>query len=377
MGYWGAAFKAFAQNLPSIAINIHPLFNGSIVTYLNTTLHITDSTIISNETFLQFQYGAHLTPTQRYDGNSLSATDASGSLPISYTDSPDGLRQWVCERAPVGKIVVQFMAEPRGDVAGVAGRNDLRANQGGVIGQGYSFLPYPPGQNQWNTTVSWTIREDVPDGTRFASSLGDSDDQSAVGRPNQLIHSLYFAVGRLQRWPAWDIGENSKGPTSNNERQFSMYWIGELPWNSTALASTTQKLYEGTANYFNDHESDFRVFYRHDYTAFGGAGGYKSFLMEYAEGSEEENPELAIENLISHEIVHGFAITSPYTDLDKWYVEGVAECLSTIGPFIGGSLGRETFVRWLNDNAQDYYTASPLGRTWESLITNYWTQGTQ
>ncbi|KAI9897908.1 hypothetical protein N3K66_007764 [Trichothecium roseum] len=369
-----------AQDLPSIEINLRPVFAGPDLAFLNTTLRISDPSITAaNQTLLQFQLGQHLSPAQRYDDDGLVAADDDGDLPISYVDDPSAdRRQWTLGRTPVGDVTVRFAAQPRGEVSGIAGRSDLRSDQGGAVGQGYSFLPYPPGTQEWNTTVSWTLGDDAPDGTRFASSLGDSEtgsssssSSSATGRPDQLIHTTYFAAGQLQRWPAWT--EEAGDPATSD---FAMYWIGDLPWDAPALASSTETLYRGTARYFSDAESDFRVFLRRDPSAFGGAGGYKSFLMEYAVGSEEESPAAATENLISHEIVHGFALTNPSSEFDKWYTEGVAEYLAAVGPFAGGTLDRATFVRWLNDNAQDYYTASPLGRTWESLVTDYWTQGT-
>ncbi|CAM1504771.1 Fc.00g023620.m01.CDS01 [Cosmosporella sp. VM-42] len=364
------ASLAVAQDLPRLGINIAPLYEDDSVTFLNMTLRMKDSRAKANTTLLYFEINKpQLSPSQRYDGDALTATDDEGVLPLSYTDVSGWKRNWVASRDPVGEIAFNFLAEPRWNVSGVAGRNDLRHDQGGAIGQGFDFIPYPNAQEDWEFVIDWDIPESAPAGTKFASSLGDVQGSSATGWPTKVLYSTYFAVGKLNRWPAW-------GEESTSGQEFAMYWIGDLPWDSTALASRTGEIYLGTAKYFSDSKSDYRVFYRRDFAAYGGAGGYKSFLMEYTEGSEIANPRESIENLISHEIIHAFAQMYPSTDYDKWYVEGVAEYLAAVAPYEGGALNKTTFVQWLNDNAQDYYTASPLTRTWDTLITNYWTQGT-
>ncbi|KAF7553513.1 hypothetical protein G7046_g7090 [Stylonectria norvegica] len=368
------AVFAAAQELPRLGINISPLFNGSDVAYLNTTLRINDPSAKANRTLLYFEVNkSYLSPSQRYDGDALTAYDDKGELPITYTDVSGWKRTWVAKRNPVGEIAINFLAEPRWNVSGVAGRNDLRFDQGGAIGQGNAFIPWPPAEEDWEMTVNWDIPESAPSGTRFASSFGDVSGGSATGWPVQILAKAYFSVGQLKRWPAW---EDSVSRRAQKGQAFAMYWIGDLPWDAEVLAARTSEIYFGTAKYFSDSESDFRVFYRHDYEAYGGAGGYKAFLMEYTEGSELEHPQEMIENLVSHEIIHGFAETYPGSDYDKWYGEGIAEYLGCVAPFVGGALNKTTFKEWLNDNAQDYYTASPLGRTWITLITNYWTQGT-
>ena len=363
------ATLAGAQSLPKLNIGISPLFKDTALTFLNFTLQIQDARSKANSTLVSFPINRPLSPSQRYDGDGLLAFDGKGALPLISTDV-NGKRTWSLSRDPSGKINVYFLAEPRGDIEGVVGRSDLRFDQGGALGAGYSFIPYPPGDDQWEMTVEWDLSEAPSSGARFASSFGDVPKASATGVPNQVLDSAHFAVGsNLQRWPAWSEEQSGK-------KQFAMYWMGDLPWDSTSLASRTKKIYNGTANYFSDFESDFRVFYRRDFASFGGVGGWRSFLMEYRVDSAEENPEDSLLNLVSHEIIHGFAKLNPGDDYDKWYTEGIAEYLLSVAPYMGGSLDRKTFIQWLNDNAQDYYTASPLTRTWDTLITNYWTQGT-
>lgn len=372
-----SATLALAQDVPQLGVNIAPIFKDDSVSLLNITLRIQDPNAKANRTLLYFDVNRGLSPDQQYDGNGLTATDDQGLLPIPYNDVQDSQRNWVPSRDPTGEIFVNFVAEPRGDVSGIVGRNDLRSDQGGAIGQGFTFIPYPPSEEDWETTVDWDIPESAPPGTRFASSLGDAQGASATGFPAKVIHDTYFAVGQLKRWPAWgEEGSETRRRSPDGDREFGMYWIGDLPWNSSSIGSKTKEIYLGTATYFGDNESDYRVFIRHDFEAFGGVGGYKSFILEYTDGSEVESPEESLENLLSHEIIHAFAQTYPSEDIDKWYDEGIAEYLAAVGPFLGGTLDKETFIQWLNDNAQDYYSASPLSQSWKSLIEKYWTQGT-
>lgn len=371
-----SAASVLAQELPQLGISIAPIYDDDAVKYLNITLHMQDTGYKANNTMLSFGLYGYLTPEQQYDGDALTATDDQGVLPICYTDSDSGERHWRSSRDPVGEIVVNFVAEPRDKVSGVAGRNDLRLDQGGAIGQGAFFIPRPESDGRWAMTLNWDIPQSAPEGTRFASSWGDVQGSSATGYPDQALDGAYFAVGKLQRLPAWDDSDNKPlRHRSNTTQEFGMYWIGELPWDTTRLASMAEDLYRGIAKYFGDDESDFRVFYRHDFEAFGGSGGYKSFILEYTEGSEEEHSDKSIHRLLSHETIHIFALTNPSRDYDKWFVEGGAEYLMAVAPYTAGTINKTIFTEWLNNHAQDYYTSSPLSITWDKVVANYWGQG--
>lgn len=55
----------------------------------------------------------------------------------------------------------------------------------------------------------------------------------------------------------------------------------------------------------------FRVFWRKSEGGYGGAGGYYSFLLEYSEHVEEGLSAEGLENLISHESIHAYALMDP------------------------------------------------------------------
>ncbi|KAH6839469.1 hypothetical protein B0I37DRAFT_347912 [Chaetomium sp. MPI-CAGE-AT-0009] len=172
--------------------------------------------------------------------------------------------------------------------------------------------------------VEWVLPDGVPDGVRVASSLGDGVREAVVGRPERVLAKAYFAVGELQRWPGWDV------QLGEGERPFYVYWIGELPYDSERVSRIAKDMHGAIASFFGDDTSPFRA-------------------------------------------IHEYALMSPARQYDMWYREGVAQFYAVVAPFTAGAVDRGYFIRWLNNNAQSYYTGGMAGKTWESIIDNYWT----
>jgi len=66
-------------------------------------------------------------------------------------------------------------------------------------------------------------------------------------------------------------------------------------------------------------------------------------MLEYTPDStvaEELSPD-ALENLISHESVHGYALMNPDRQEDVWYQEGAAVYYAVVTPFLAGAVDRE------------------------------------
>jgi len=378
----GLSSTGGAVELPWMRVTIAPQFDGreQAVAALNMTLQLNDAKSTAGRPLLTLALNHGLTPTLRYDGDALSAADDSGPLPLSYTDTndTDAQRTWVSTRDPAGEIVVRFLAEPRKtDAQTPSGpRIDLRDDQGGVVGMGAGFIPYPPAEEEWDVRVRWVVPESAPAGTHFASSVGDERDSSAVGLPSRIIAKAYFAVGPLQRWPARDNASTNASYTrrrNDAQQDFDMYWMGNLPYDEGSVAETTKRVFLAISEFFGDDESSFRLFWRRAWAGYGGAGGYQSFLLEYSEGTEEEQSEDALKFLLSHEMIHEYALMYPTRQFDMWYREGVAQYYGAVAPFSGGATDREYFVRWLNNNAQAYYTSSTVDMEWQDILDNYWT----
>jgi len=358
---------------PSLRLTLVPVFNGPnhAVSTVNLTLELRDESARAGRPLLTMGLNNGATPTQRYDGDSLVASDAEGALGLSYADTNESnvQRTWVPARDPVGDITVRFVATPREEstATGAGPRIDLKKEQGGAVGQGSGFIPYPPDNKEWIIHINWVLSETAPPDTTAVSSLGDSLQSSDVGVPSKVLAKSYFAVGQLRRI-------SPPGPSQGSDRVFAMYWIGTFPWPIDSVAATTKRLVSAISTFFKDTTSPYRVFLRSAAAGVGGAGGYHSFLLEYTPGVEAEYSEDVLTNfLIAHESVHNYALMFPTRQYDTWYREGVANYYAAVAPFQAGAVDRAYLVRWLNNYAQAYYTGPSVNMTWQYVLDHYWT----
>jgi len=160
-----------------------------------------------------------------------------------------------------------------------------------------------------------------------------------------------------------------------------MYWLGDAPsWDMPSLGKRIASLTQAVRKFFGEDQEPFRVFWRRAAKGYGGAGGFRSFMLEYTPGpnstvTEELSPS-ALENLISHESVHGYALMSPVRQEDVWYREGAAVYYAVVAPFLAGVVDRGYLTHWLNNAAQSYYTGGTTRLDWKYVMENYWS-GTQ
>jgi predicted metalloprotease with PDZ domain len=270
---------------------------------------------------------------------------------------------------------VRFLAEvPPGLGIGNGPRIDLRRDQGGLIGLGEGFLPHPAVDEEWDVIVRWENTDAYPNGIRAVSSLGEGHEVRAQGRPGRIVDKTYFAVGRLGRWPPWGEDEGQSQSQSENEGPFAMYWVREAPpWDLDRLGERIKMLTAAVRNFFGEGKDSFRMFWRRAARGYGGAGGFRSFMMEFMSLAGEELSIDELENLISHESVHGYALMNPVRQQDVWYREGVATYYAVMAPFLAGVVDGDYFVRCMNNNAQAYYTGGTTGLNWTYVLQNYWT----
>ncbi|KAI0136959.1 hypothetical protein BJ170DRAFT_36889 [Xylariales sp. AK1849] len=362
------------SNLPCYIATLAPEFDATqdnVIGAILVTVRLTDVKSKSGSPLLKLPLNQGPTPTLRYDGDALTASDDSGLLPLLNEDSDEKnvIRTWSATRDPVGQIQFRFTAVPRqtSDETETGPRIDLRADQGGAIGKGYGFLPYPPADEDWDVEINWKLPDSAPHNLHVACSHGDGLTHNVMGRPQELVAEALFAVGALNRFPSWESG-NLKG----DSQEFAMYWIGDLPYDIERVGPLTESLFRSIAGFFGDSTNDFRVFIRRVWSSHGGTGAYRSFLLEYSPGTEQEQSENGLIDLLAHETVHEYPLMQPMDMNDAWYSEGVANYYATIAAFEGGAVDRQNLIRLLNDNAQAYYTAVVINLPWKYIVEHYW-----
>lgn len=364
--------QTMATDLPLYHAILAPVFDSTeenAVIAIDITVRLTEFKPKAGHPLLTLPLKRGPTPTQRYDGDALKATDDSGPVTLSYTDtdSANVMRTWACERDSVGPIVVRLRAVPRqtDSKTPIGPRIDLRGDQGGAFAKGSGFLPYPPADEDWRVQLDWNLPDSAPPGTKAASSLGEGPSSSEVGRPHELIGNSIFAVGPLKRFPAEDS-------SAENGQSFAVYWVGSPPYDMYHIAPLTEKIFRSIAHRFGDTTNPFRVFIRRVWSGHGGTGAHRSFLLEYSPGTEDEEPEDALIDLLAHETVHEYPLMFPEAIDDAWYCEGVANYYATIAPFEAGVVDRQYLLRALNNQAQAYYTTDVINLEWKYITEHYW-----
>jgi len=351
-------------------IHLTPTFHNEhgAATGINISMILRDPKAHSGLALLTLPLEVGPTPSARYDGNAIIATDNLGLLELRIQDGQglDPWRKWIPSRDPDGDVVFTFFAPPRQvNKSTPAGpRIDLQATQGGLFGKGLGFLPYPLAEEDWSITLEWHLQH-APEGTRAAWSIGDELVQTIIGHPKNMIGDTFYAVGPLSRWPDWNSGETARCKT---------YWIGKSPWDMQTVAAQSSSIFETISRFFTDTDQDqYAVFFRQVPNSFGGTGGHLSFLIEYIPDDESGYADISISQILAHEILHSYPMMPIEDSADNgWYVEGVAEYYSVIFLYRDGIMSKKEFVDTSNKMMQGYYTNPVVNRDMTSILDHYW-----
>src|SRR5579862_4873924 len=139
--------KPAAPRTPEVILTLKPHAVNGELDGIDARLVLKDLKVKSGEPIVHLALVVASIPTQRYDGDALRAEDARGALPLTPRDAVLNPfvtdRQWVAGRESSGDITVTFRAVPRHvDADTRAGPLfDLRAEAGGLMGAGLTFLP--------------------------------------------------------------------------------------------------------------------------------------------------------------------------------------------------------------------------------------------
>ena len=407
---------------PSMHLLMKPLFNETsqasngrpepIAINTTMTLRVARNRFGPETPLLSLYLMLAKTPTARYDDDDnplFASVDDGDFLQLKYTDTDpvEGPRLWYLDenelerRSATGEaavIIVKFTAPYRKtDEKTLPGpRVDLRRDitGGGLVGQGEGFIPVPPprmntfgrddikvfpdGKEPWQMTVEWDLA-DAPSGIHGAWSFGDDQVSSTNGTLAWAVTNAIFAVGYLQRFPAWDA--DVAAHQSEESNTFAMYWLDPSPYNMTDLARSTRAIYGRIAAYFDGSTDPFRVFFRQIEANSGGTGASLSFLVEYSLLSVDQADEHSLADLLAPETGHEFALhdepapgeSPPEWQEDElsWYVEGVASYVGALAG-LNDPARRDWMIKSMNNYAQSYYTSPVVNMPYGDVLSDYW-----
>lgn len=301
-------------------------------------------------------------PSARYDGDALTASDDVGAVPLTQSEeppTPQGVyRRWSVGRATKGDVVVRYAAPPRAVTAATNNGPlfDLRQEGDGFVGAGVGFLATPVTSGPWKVKLRWDLSS-APAGARGAWTYGEGP--VAVILPSEALSFSYYAAGALKRHPA-----EAKG--------FSLYWLGEPPFDAAVLGERTEALFKSMSAFFNDAGGDYRVFMRQNpYKGMGGSALGRSFMFGYHPPAKPGVDDL--QGLIAHEMAHNWPRMQGEHGDTAWYSEGMAEYYSVMLSHRAGVLPAARLLETLNEKAAAYYSNPYRGLSNAEGAKLFWT----
>lgn len=336
---------------PTLSLILRPHQTAGKVDYVDVRMTIANPTVVAGATLVHMPLVVASIPTQRYDGDAVQASDASGALPLTISDEPStpflSYRDWHVSRATSGDVTLIYRAVPR--AVDEHTRNgplfDLREEAGGLDGAGFTFIAPPVAKAPYAIHLHWDM-SDMPAGSRGIWSFGEGD-VSVVKPAEELATTFYYA------------GPVKSSPQDPSDR-FHMYWLSEPPFDAPGAARMIDKLFDYVSAFFHDDGESYRVFIRRNpYPTGGGTALTRSFLFAY--GTSKKLRADGLEGLIAHEMVHNWPTMEGDHSDTSWYTEGTAEYYSVLLSFRAGLSSPDEFLKRVNDRADGYYN-NPLQR---------------
>ena len=302
----------------------------------------------------------------------MSAADDKGALELKIRDVLGNARDhrfWLSSRDTVGDVTFSCRAHPREitSTTKVCPREDLRSDQGGLIGCGGAFLPLPPNNEIiYQISLLWDL-ERAPVGTTAVWTYGEGASAYRTGSVRDL-QGEYFAIGPLYKYT-----DRSALPN------FGVYWFGTPPFHVKEISKSFQSALLQAADFFQDgRDLTFKVFIRKATNrSFGGTSLGKSFLLEY---DDQYNNFIKISDsfLMSmwiHEMVHTWPGMEVYNGLivDEvpWFNEGIATYYQAVLPYRFGLVTKTHFLDEINKVASAYYTSPVVYLSDEVVLKNF------
>ena len=223
---------------------------------------------------------------------------------------------------------------------------------------GSASSPLPDGDHSWSISLRWDLSRLAPGAVAF-SSLGDGDVD--VTGTLDLLRLSWFMAGPAQRYP-------SAGTVDG----FSAAWLGDPPFDASALMAWSADAYRAIRAFFGDSVSPFRFFLRMSPEQFasGGAALGNAFMLGLP---GRHHAEADLRNTVAHETVHRFAqgIDGP-PGTTSWFSEGLATWYARRIPFEAGLITAAEFLDDLNGTAARYYSNPRRTIPNEQVPVEFW-----
>ncbi|KAJ5614559.1 hypothetical protein N7528_008213 [Penicillium herquei] len=326
--------------LPNTRLTLKPHFDNDGASYISVELRIGRPQASPGKPLFEYDKFWGNVPSHPYTVNDIHAQDDAGLLYFKFqaadlVNTPS-FDNWFVSRDVMGDLTLKFNVYPRQvDITTPLGaRIDLRRDHGGLMAAGRWFLPRLIQDQERIYTLGWDLSE-APGGTRAIWSFGEGPG---------LLQKQGFSEESAE------IDPTVKAIT---------YWFGNLPKKMNSVKGYNSKLYPKMAEFFNDVDHDYRVFFRHSIRGYGDTGFFDSYVLEFDDKiSEEDDSEL--QSVFTHEMVHSFAVVTESREwTTSWYVEGIAEIYSYMLPYRFGLCDKGYLERVCNILLRTYFT-SPL-----------------
>lgn len=353
---------------PSLQVVLKPHRAGSEVDYIDVRLVLEAPDARPDTPLLRIPRVFASIESVRYEADDIRVSDANGPVPLVQKDDPTDaagfiyFRRWMPTRVTVGDVTVAYRAPTRvfRPKLGSGPPFDLRPEAGGVNGAGVSFLVLPDRPGPWSIHLKWDL-SDMPPGSRGAWSLGEGEVRT-VG-PVELLAHAYYMAGSLHSHP------ESPG------QPFQIYWQSEPPFDAKAVAEWTGRAYSAISAFFGEPGAPYRVFFRKNpYSAMGGAGLVRSFMLGYGSGAGEAPTVGQLSHTLAHEIVHNWpgSLNGP-NGIVSWYGEGMAEHYAAVLTWRAGLMDTEQYLADVNRRALSYYSSAVNRLPAEQIAARFWT----
>lgn len=352
---------AWAQPAPQLTVLLKPgpADQPDGVGYLDVTVTIPAMDVAAGAPLLNLPIVIANTATVADSLTGLTATDASGAVPLNAKDDPVAqayLRRWTAGRPVKGDLVVRYRApiDNTPPKRGSGPPYQLRTEGGGVSGVGNTFIILPEGRTPYRLAIRWDLAALGPKAIA-TSSYGDGDVAIDAPGPAARLSSTVFMAGPMHRYPA------------GGDKGFSAAWLGTPPFDPAPTMAWTEKLHTWMSGFFQDTSNPpYRVFLRYNpINAGGGAALTNSFLTTYGKTGSGE----ALKGTLSHEMVHTWTSAG---SVGQWYGEGNAVYYQALLPMRAGLITTAEFLDDLNDTTRRYYSNALNNTPDDQIAPRFW-----